>query len=583
MTVSSTSSSSGVIASKAATTNSSSSVAGAASTSGIDVATIVSQLMTSENAPLDNLKAKITSSQTQISDLGTLKSKIVDLQSALTTFEDPSTFNNPAASSSDVSVVTATASGSAAIGSVSVLVTQLAQASKYTITKDALTNFSSASAALGIDANEGFQITVNGKTYSTKDASTPLPVTGNNGTVSTVTDLKNWLNGLGANISASIVQTSSQNDWVLQVGSNQTGLANAITNISTGAPGVAGAPVANLIVNAQDAQATIGGLAVDRPTNTINDVVNGITFNLVGLSNGVDPASINVVAGPDNSSAMINALIKAYNAVVNQYNTLTANSVNSSTPGNFANNPALLSFVNDIKSMFSNGTTDPTTASITGFSAASDTVNLDSVDGYLQIGTIKYSFARITQAHPLVSDVVSWINGLNAGVTASFDGESINLSNTNASFHLPINISGVNNSIKRSTISLASMGMDLQLDGTIQFNTASYQNAVTNGLYQKLGNGLKIGYTNFSSNLDNFLNAQVDVSKGYLVSEIKAQQQSILDMQSKQTDLQVRLNAIQSKYVSQYSALNTLLFQLDTTSKSLASALAAVTNINAGK
>ena len=127
------------------------------------------------------------------------------------------------------------------------------------------------------------------------------------------------------------------------------------------------------------------------------------------------------------------------------------------------------------------------------------------------------------------------------------------------------------------------MGMDLQLDGTIQFNTATYQTAVTNGLYNKLASGLKLGFSSSTSNLDTFIKSEIDPSSGALVSQIAAQQTSILDLQKRETDLQTRLNSIQQSYITQYSALNALLFQLNSTSTSLASALAAVTNINAGK
>jgi len=125
--------------------------------------------------------------------------------------------------------------------------------------------------------------------------------------------------------------------------------------------------------------------------------------------------------------------------------------------------------------------------------------------------------------------------------------------------------------------------MDLQLDGTIQFNTASYQTAVSNGLFNKLSIGLKMGFSGVTSNLDNFLTSEIDPTKGALVAEITNQQNSILDIQKRETDLQTRLNGIQQGYINQYSALNALLFQLNSTSTSLASSLAAVTNINAGK
>ena len=127
------------------------------------------------------------------------------------------------------------------------------------------------------------------------------------------------------------------------------------------------------------------------------------------------------------------------------------------------------------------------------------------------------------------------------------------------------------------------MGMDIQLDGTIQFNTTSYQKAATNGLYKNLAKGLKVGFSGSGTSLDNFITSEIDPTKGALVQQISTQQDSITTLQKKQADLQDHLNQVQNNYITQYSALNALLFQLNSTSTSLASALAAVTNINAGK
>jgi len=57
------------------------------STASIDVASIVTQLMTVENKPLDAIKAKITQQQLIISELGVVKSKLSTLNTALTTFK----------------------------------------------------------------------------------------------------------------------------------------------------------------------------------------------------------------------------------------------------------------------------------------------------------------------------------------------------------------------------------------------------------------------------------------------------------------------------------------------------------------
>ena len=598
----STSSTSGVITSTAPTTSTASAAASAVSTNSIDVATVVSQLMTVENQPLNALKAKITASQTVISDLGVMKSKIATLQSALSTFEDPSTYNNPTASSSNSSVVTATASSAAVVGSsVNITVSQLAHASSIVLHAATdgtnYTDFSSATASTsvvsGATSSHPFTITdsSSGTTYTT--ASTSHPITGT-GTVTggvaavTLVDLKNWVNGLGISASATVVQTTGSTNWVLQINGTSTGASNAISIGGAGIPSITTGgtttSAAQVTTTAQDAVATIGGLTVNRATNAISDVITGMTFNLTGESS--QAASVNVIAGADNSSAMLNTLMTAYNAVVTQYNTYTANAVTSSTPGDFANDPAMLSFVNNIKGMFAYGATQASVATITG--AGSITLEADSnnaATGYMSVGGVHYALSSIGTVTPTSSQLITWINGLDAGVTAKMntDNTSIIVTNSATSGNNVVDFSGLSNSISRTTTSLSGMGLDLQLDGTLQFNTASYQTAVTNGLFTKLSEGLKMGYASATSNLDTFLTSQISASSGVLAAEISTQQDSVNQMQAKQADLQDHLNTVQNNYITQYSALNALLFQLNSTSTSLASSLAAVTNINAGK
>jgi flagellar hook-associated protein 2 len=93
---------------------------------------------------------------------------------------------------------------------------------------------------------------------------------------------------------------------------------------------------------------------------------------------------------------------------------------------------------------------------------------------------------------------------------------------------------------------------------------------------------LKLGFAGNGSSLDSFFSAEVSAN-GTIAQQITTQQSSITDLQKKQSELQDHLNTLQNNYITQYSALNALLFQLNSTSTSLASALLAVTNINAGK
>jgi flagellar hook-associated protein 2 len=126
-------------------------------------------------------------------------------------------------------------------------------------------------------------------------------------------------------------------------------------------------------------------------------------------------------------------------------------------------------------------------------------------------------------------------------------------------------------------MSLSTLGIDLQLDGTAKFNSASFATASSAGLRDTLSLGVTMGYVSSTSNLNTFLTSQVKVG-GALSSQIDSETTAVLTLAKRQDDLQTRLNSIQNNLISQYSALNALLFQLSSTSNSLTSALDALTN-----
>jgi len=464
-------------------------------TSSIDVAAIVEQLMTVENKPLERIKTQIEQKKLVISDLGTIKSKVATFQDALKVFQTPSTFNNSAASSSDATVVSATASNGAIKGNHSVTVTSLA-----TATRNSVSGYASSTALATVDATNGFAITVAGVTYNTNGSKTQTvsgvaTTTANAvavlGATPTITDLKSWINGLGVNVSASVVETTSSSNWALMIQGTQTGSANAIS--FTGLTGLSGAPAALInaeVTAAANASFAVNGTTFSRASNTVTDVIDGLTLSLNKAS--VTAQTISVTKGADISSEAINTLIAAYNDVMSTHKSMTANSANSDKPGNFANSPSTLSFINQIKDSFAKGIS------------------------YASNGTLK-------------------------------------------------------------TMSLSSLGIDLQLDGTAKFNSASFATASASGLRDTLALGVTMGYVSSTSNLNTFLTAQVKTG-GALSSQIDSETRNVQTLTKRQDDLQTRLNSIQNNLVSQYSALNALLFQLSSTSNSLTSALDALTN-----
>ena len=450
-----------------AVSSTSSSTSGAAS---IDVASVVTQLMTVENKPLDAIKAKITQQQLIISELGVVKSKLSALNTALTTFQNPLSYNARQATASNTSVASATASNGAAIGTYNVVVDQVATATRY-----------AEYSTKGI-------IKVNGVV-----SANTAPILQANPTVS---DLNLWINSLGADVSSSLVQTTSTANWSLMIQGKKTGTANGVSSIGLLGHTLDASPGASAVE--QDASFTVNGIRFTRSSNTVADAINGVNLNLVSSAPGVSQ-TIRVSAGAENSEKMITDMVTAYNDLMAYYTTQTATIANSKTPGTFANQPTMLGFIAQIKSKMANGIR-----------------YLDSATGQPQ------------------------------------------------------------------QLSLSAIGMDLQLDGTIKFNSITHAQSVAQGLQAKLAQGGRIGYVDATNDLSTFLRSEISFS-GDINSQINAQKANVQDMQKRQAQLQTRLDLIQRNYFAQYSNLNSLLFQLSSTSNSLSSALTALTNMSASK
>ena len=96
--------------------------------SGLDINSLVDQLITAEKTPASNrLDVKEAKLQAQISSFGSLKGALSQFKSVTSTLSLPSTFNSRSVSSNNEGLLTATASSLAEAGSYSVEVSQLAQ------------------------------------------------------------------------------------------------------------------------------------------------------------------------------------------------------------------------------------------------------------------------------------------------------------------------------------------------------------------------------------------------------------------------------------------------------------------------
>jgi flagellar hook-associated protein 2 len=190
------------------------------------------------------------------------------------------------------------------------------------------------------------------------------------------------------------------------------------------------------------------------------------------------------------------------------------------------------------------------------------------------------------------NDLIKSANGMTANSSNSTKPGAFANSPTNLAFISEIkrkvadggsyNIPKAGASGQPARFSLASLGLEYQLDGTLAFNSVSLLTAQSTGLRDKLLSGLKVGYQSGTDNLAKLLDSQIS-SISSLADQTSENNQSVKSLNKEKDQIKARLDKIQAGYIVQYANLNKLLFQLNSTSTSLESALDGLTDMNSKK
>jgi len=162
-----------------------------------------------------------------------------------------------------------------------------------------------------------------------------------------------------------------------------------------------------------------------------------------------------------------------------------------------------------------------------------------------------------------------------AGSLAGLPGEVSFMSQIKSMLSTGVTYKSASGSI---SLGLYQLGIEIQSDGTLQFNSVKYGS--TSDITAILASGINMGsstFTDRTNNLNAFLTSLVQTG-GDLSKSIGNQQDNLYQMSQKEEALKIRLNSVEKSYISQYSSLNALLFKLNQTSNSLTSALAGLTN-----
>lgn len=124
---------------------------------------------------------------------------------------------------------------------------------------------------------------------------------------------------------------------------------------------------------------------------------------------------------------------------------------------------------------------------------------------------------------------------------------------------------------------LSAMGLKLLDTGKLALDDTLYA-AASSTLQTRLSAGIRIGYsTSTSSDLSSQIGDML-LSGGLIQDRIDSEKTTQSELNTRKTNLQEKLVAVQARYTAQYASLDALLFKLQGTSDSLKSALDGLTN-----
>lgn len=286
--------------------------------SGLDINSVITQLMAAERVPLTKLETESTTLQTKLSTYGKVQSAISTMRDAAATLAKSDTWGRTTGTSSDASAVGVTTTSSTKPGQYSINVQRLASGQS-----NVTGNFASPDALVG----EGTLHIQLGTWNAGQTAFTPA------GSVVDITagppaqslaELRDKINSSNAGVTASVLTDANGSRLVIR--SSATGEANGFkvsvddidgnnTN-GVGLSALAFDPSVGVVTMAQalaaaNASITLNGLSISSTSNTLTNVIDGLSVTLSKTTS----SPVQLTAAQDTTSIRksIDSFVTAYN------------------------------------------------------------------------------------------------------------------------------------------------------------------------------------------------------------------------------------------------------------------------------
>ena len=308
---------------------------------GFNTKEIVTALVNAERAPEEaRLERKIDTAETQISGLALAASSLNIIKNAADDLKDLSDFNNFSVSNSQTTALTVSADANAKVGSHSITVTTVAREQRTNLTPDGATEFTSASQLL--NSGTAFDLSIEIGDSSTVTHSVSVTTTTPQGIVDAI-------NAAGIDVTAQLIDkgTSGTNYIVQLVGEsgtqNQFTVTPSVSNMLT-----SDTPSGQTAANAS---LTVNGVSFSRSSNSINDIINGVTLNLNGATTGA--AAVTLTQDTSVVETKIRTLVSAFNDSKTTINELTSREADGALAGDSVFKQAVRSVTNVFLNMSS--------------------------------------------------------------------------------------------------------------------------------------------------------------------------------------------------------------------------------------
>ena len=400
--------------------------------SGLDVTSIVNQLVSLERRPIDLLNEQTTKLQSRLSAFGLLQSYTVNVHAAVARLTDAKLWEKTTASTTDISV-SATSTADAVSGRYSLEVSQLAQAQSISSKAYASSSATVGTGTLHIELGQWNA----DNSFTPKSGATAIDVKIESGSDS-LAGIRDAINAAKAGVTASIVNDTSGARLVLR--SNETGAENSVRITAVdddGDPSDASGlsalaydrqnATAQMTENiaARNALATINGLSVSSASNTFDNVVDGLKLTVSKVT--TSPVEVRVGLDTESMKKAINDFVKAYNDINKYIADQTKYNADTKTAATLQGDRSTLSLQSQLRQM------------VTGISGASGVFQRISdlglqvqSDGSLKVNDTKLSdaiannrselslaFSRNDAANPANNGFAVRMKALTASLTGS--------------------------------------------------------------------------------------------------------------------------------------------------------------------